>query len=347
MKTFVNHVYDIDIINIYNLLDNKLSKDTSEKGKANKKEFLERLVYSIRQIIEVDKEGYKITIDEYDSLPSYVITPDKNFDNYVYWLGLFLLANPSFKTHLILEYHFNRWSNKMMLLNIIEFYVIDNVDENFFLQDETVVKYVSDWILYKRLHSGYSSSNPKKSSNSSQSTKNKEKKDTDLIVIDDLQYKSKENQSPEKGDVLDSSTEEIVSVKIVFGEQVIEALKGFLGERLYDKSDKTRLNSVLSGNHVEGLINISISRNNFIGLLRGLQENGYVYEGNKTILAKWLVYNFSVSSKEITTKGKFNQSTTSVSFSKSTLVHDNFDELVIKHVLLLREEKKRSQESKK
>jgi len=26
MKTFIKHVYDIDIINIYNLLENKLSK---------------------------------------------------------------------------------------------------------------------------------------------------------------------------------------------------------------------------------------------------------------------------------------------------------------------------------
>jgi hypothetical protein len=38
MRTFVKHVYDIDIINIYNLLDNKLSDDTSEKGTAMKKD---------------------------------------------------------------------------------------------------------------------------------------------------------------------------------------------------------------------------------------------------------------------------------------------------------------------
>ena len=319
MKTFVNHVYDIDIINIYNLLDNKLSKDTSEKGKSNKKEFLERLVYSIRQIIEVDKEGYKITIDEYDSLPSYVITPDKNFDNYVYWLGLFLLANPSFKTHLILEYHFNRWSNKMMLLNIIEFYVIDNVDENFFLQDETVVKSVSDWILYKRLHSGYSSSNPNNSSNSAQTKKTKE----DLIVIDDLQYKSKDNKSPEMGDESNSSTEKIVSVNIVLADKVGEVLLSVLTERLFDKSDNKNLELLFLQNKSSGHIALSISQLDLIGLFKELiDKGGYVYIGSKRKIAKWICTNFKTDNVKDSSKGEFNLNTTINRLSDKTYLYD-------------------------
>jgi len=296
MKTFVNHVYDIDIINIYNLLDNKLSKDTSEKGKANKKEFLERLVYSIRQIIEVDKEGYKITIDEYDSLPSYVITPKNNYANYVYWLGLFLLANPSLKTHLILEYHFNRWSNKMMLLNIIEFYVIDNVNENFFLKDDTVVKSVSDWILYKRLHSGYSSSNPKKSSNSSQSTKNKEKKNNDLIVIDDLQYKSKENQSPEKGDVLNSLTGKVMFPLKFSNKIVIDELIKFI-ESNSSTSNNLNIRNILEFKSSDEIIIIIISPRYFLNVIKGLVESSYLKGGEGILkdITYWISSNFKFS----------------------------------------------------
>ena len=104
MQPFVKHVYDIDIVNIYHLLDNKISIDTSEKGEAKKKDFLERLSYSIKQIIQSDKEKYNLKVEDYESLPSYVITPNNDFDNYIYWLGLFLLSNPSYKTNLILEY---------------------------------------------------------------------------------------------------------------------------------------------------------------------------------------------------------------------------------------------------
>ena len=329
MKTFVNHVYDIDIINIYNLLDNKLSKDTSEKGKANKKEFLERLVYSIRQIIEVDKEGYKITIDEYDSLPSYVITPDKNFDNYIYWLGLFLLANPSLKTHLILEYHFNRWSNKMMLLNIIEFYVIDNVDENFFLQDETVVKYVSDWVLLKRIHSGYSNPNPNSPSDSTHTNKNKEKKYKDLIFIDDIEYKTKENKFPERGDESISSTEKNVSVNIVLADKVGEVLLSVLTERLFDKTNINNLELLLLQNKSSGHIALSISQLDLIGLFKELiDKGGYVYKGSKRKVAKWICSNFKTDNVKDSSKGEFNLKTTINRLSDKTYLYD--EELVSK-----------------
>ena len=70
MKTFVKHVYDIDLVNIYHLLDNKISIDTSEKGEIKKKDFLERITYSIKQIILTDKENYNLEFEEYEALPS-------------------------------------------------------------------------------------------------------------------------------------------------------------------------------------------------------------------------------------------------------------------------------------
>jgi len=151
MKTFVNHVYDIDIINIYNLLDNKLSKDTSEKGKANKKDFLERLKYSIKVIIHNHYDIYNIDKLNFTRLNKFILSPKNDFDNYIYWLGLFLLSNPDHKTRLILEYHFNRWDDKIKFLNCVEFYILDGVGDNSFIKDERVVQAVSDWVLIKRL----------------------------------------------------------------------------------------------------------------------------------------------------------------------------------------------------
>jgi hypothetical protein len=60
MKTFVKHVYDIDLVNIYKLLDNKISNDTSEKGAAKKKDFFERLSFSVKQIFQSNKENYNL-----------------------------------------------------------------------------------------------------------------------------------------------------------------------------------------------------------------------------------------------------------------------------------------------
>ena len=311
MKTFVKHVYDIDIVNIYHLLNAKLSIDTSEKGAAKKKDFLERLNYSIKQIIYSDKENYDLKFEDYESLPSYVITPNNDFDNYIYWLGLFLLSNPSFKTNLILEYHYNRWINKMKFLNCVEFYVLDSIDDNSFIENEAVVKSTSDWILFKRLEIGYS--------NSGQSKKTKKKKNKDIILINNLEYNTKENKSPEMGDESKSSTENNISVKIVFADKVGEALSSVLSLRLFDKNDSENLEELLLNGESNGLIGLSIPQLDLIGLFKDLMDSGgYFYTKNKRKVAQWICLNFKTDNS----KGEFNLQTTINRLSTTNYLYD-------------------------
>ncbi len=311
MRTFVKHVYDIDIVNIYHLLDNKLSNDTSKKGVGKKKDFLERLSYSIKQIFRSNKENYNLEFEEFESLPSYVITPNNDFDNYIYWLGLFLLSNPSYKTNLILEYHLSRWSNKMKFLNCVEFYVLDSIDDNSFIENEAVVKSTSDWILFKRLEIGYS--------NSGQSKKTKEKENKDIIIINDLEYNTKDNKSPEMGDESKSSTENNISVKIVFADKVGEALLSVLHERLFDKNDSKNLKEFLLNGISNGLIGISIAQLDLIGLFKDLMDSGgYFYTKNKRKVAQWICLNFKTDNS----KGEFNLQTTINRLSTTNYLYD-------------------------
>ena len=323
MRTFVKHIYDIDIINIYHLLDNKLSDDTSEKGEAKKKDFLERLSYSIKQIIESNKENYNLKEEDYETLPSYVITPNNDFDNYIFWLGLFLLSNPSFKTNLILEYHYNRWTNKMKFLNSVEFYVLDNISNNDFIKDELVLKTITEWVYSKRLVIGYFSFETNNTNNSNQSTKTKEKKNPDIIEINQIEYVQKENKSPEMGDESVSSTEKNISASIVFADKVGEVLLSVLSERLFDKKDIKNLKELLINGNSKGIIAISIPQLDFVCLFKDLIDaGGYIYIGNKRKVAKWICSNFKTENTPNNSKGEFKFKTTINRLSTINYLYD-------------------------
>lgn len=323
MRTFVKHVYDIDIVNIYHIIDNKLSNDTSEKGVAIKNDFLERLSYSIKQIILSDKENYNLIFEEYEALPSYVITPNNDFDNYIYWLGLFLLANSSYKTNFILEYHYNRWANKMKFLNCIEFYIIDSITNNDFIKDGMVLETITEWVYSKRLVIGYFSSETNKTNNSNQSTKTKEKKNTDIIEINQIEYVQKVNISPEMGDESISSTEKNISASIVFADKVGEVLLSVLSARLFDKNDSKNLEELLLNGKSNGLIGLSMSKLDLIGLFKDLIDaGGYIYIGRKNKVAEWLSSNFKTENSQKKSKGEFKFKTTLIRLSSTNYLYD-------------------------
>ncbi len=296
MKTFVKHVYDIDLVNIYHLLDNKLSNDTSEKGVAKKKDFKERITYSIKQIILTDKENYNLEFEEYEALPSYVITPKNNFDNYIYWLGLFLLSNPSYKTNLILEYHYNRWTDKMKFLNCVEFYILDSVSNNDFIKDKLVIKTLSEWILFKRLNNGYPSSNNDTSEDETRvktKTNNKTKSNENLILIDKTHYETKDLKSPEQGDPLDSSTENNLSSLKFSNIIVIEKFCRFIKENS-NEEDEININTILNFKGTKNKIKLLMKLNNFLNLVKAFEINNYIIGGNAILknTAKWIHTNF-------------------------------------------------------
>ena len=323
MQPFVKHVYDIDIVNIYHLLENKLSIDTSEKGEAKKKDFLDRLDFSVIQILSSNKEDYDINFKNYKSLPPYVITPNNDFDNYIYWLGLFLLSNPSYKTNFILEYHYNRWSNKMKFLNCIEFYIIDSVTNNDFIKDEMVLKTITKWVYSKRLVIGYFSSETNKTNNSNQSTKTKEKKNPDIIEINQIEYVQKVNKSPEMGDESVSSTEKNISASIVFADKVGEVLLSVLSVRLFDKSDYKNLEELLLNGKSNGLIGLSITKLDLIGLFKDLiNTEAFIYIRNKRKVAKWICSNFKTDNIPNNVKGEFNLQTTINRLSDKTYFYN-------------------------
>ena len=276
MKTFVKHVYDIDLVNIYHLLNAKLSNDTSEKGAANKKDFLERLGYSIKQIFKSNKENYNLKEEDYESLPSYVITPNNNFDNYIYWLGLFLLSNPSYKTNLILEYHFSRWVNKMKFLNCVEFYIIDSISNNDYVKDDLVLKTLAEWILFKRLNNGYSSSN---TDSSEDDTKNKTKTNENLILINKNLYQTKDIKSPEQGDPLDSSTENNLSSLKFSNIIVIEKFCRFIKENS-NEEDEININTILNFKGTKNKIKLLMKLNNFLNMVKAFEINNNIIGGN-------------------------------------------------------------------
>ena len=296
MQPFVKHVYDIDIVNIYHLLENKLSIDTSEKGEVKKKDFLERLDSSIKHIIEIDKENYNLKVDDFESLPSYVITPNNDFDNYIFWLGLFLLSNPSYKTNLILEYHHNRWVNKIKFLNCVEFYILDSITKNDYVKDELVLKTLAEWILSKRLAIGYSSSITNNINNSNQSNKTKEKKDTDINKINQKEYSTKENKSPEMGDESISSTEKKMfelkfSDKIVFDE-LLTFIKFYSNE-----VDDKKIKDALEFKSVKEKIIIHTKPKFFINIIKELENQHYLLGGNgiKKYFVNWIWECFTFS----------------------------------------------------
>jgi hypothetical protein len=326
MKTFVKHVYDIDLVNIYKLLDNKISNDTSEKGAAKKKDFLERLSFSVKQIFQSNKENYNLKEEDYESLPSYVITPNNNFDNYIYWLGLFLLSNPSYKTNLILEYHFSRWVNKMKFLNCVEFYILDSISNNDFIEDELVVKTLSEWILFKRLNNGYPSSNTDTSENETSDktkTNKKTKSNENLILINKSYYETKDVNSPEMGDESISSTEKTISASIVFADKVGEVLLSVLSERLFDKSDYKNLEELLLNGKSNGLIGLSITKLDLIGLFKDLiNTEAFIYIRNKRKVAKWICSNFKTDNIPNNVKGEFNLQTTINRLSDKTYFYN-------------------------
>ena len=326
MKTFVKHVYDIDLVNIYHLLDNKLSNDTSEKGAANKKDFLERLGYSIKQIFQSNKENYNLKEEEYESLPSYVITPNNDFDNYIYWLGLFLLSNPSFKTNLILEYHYFRWANKMKFLNCVEFYILDSISNNDFIKDKLVLKTLSEWILFKRLNNGYPSSNTdisKDETRDKTKTNNKTKSNENLILIDKNHYETEDAKSPEMGDESISSSEKNILASIVFADKVGEVLLSVLSVRLFDKNDSKNLEELLLNGKSNGLIGLSIAQLDLIGLFKDLIDaGGYIYKGSKSKVAEWLSSNFKTENSQKKSKGEFKFKTTINRLSSTNYLYD-------------------------
>ena len=299
MKTFVKHVYDIDLVNIYNLLNNKLSNDTSEKGVAMKKDFLDRLGFSIKQIFQSNKENYNLKEEDYESLPSYVITPNNDFDNYIYWLGLFLLSNPNYKTNLILEYHYFRWANKMKFLNCVEFYILESVSNNDFIQDELVIKTLSEWILFKRLNNGYPSSNTDTSEDETRDktkTKNKTKSNQNLVLINKSDYETKDLKFPEMGDESISSTEKKIfelkfSDKIVFDE-----LLTFI--KLYSNEvDDKKIKEALEFKSVKEKIIIHTKPKFFINIIKELENRHYLLGGNgiKKYFVHWIWECFTFS----------------------------------------------------
>lgn len=296
MRTFVKHIYDIDIINIYHLLDNKLSDDTSEKGEAKKKDFLERLSYSIKQIIESNKENYNLKEEDYETLPYYVITPNNDFDNYIFWLGLFLLSNPSFKTNLILEYHYDRWTNKMKFLNSVEFYVLDNISNNDFIKDELVLKTITEWILFKRLNNGYTSSNTDTSEDETRNktkTNNKTKSNENLILIDKSHYETKDVKSPEYGDPLESSTENQLTSLKFSNKIVIEKFCDFIKENS-NEEDEININAILNFKDTKNKIKLLMKLNNFLNLVKAFDINNFLIGGNALLktTATWIHTNF-------------------------------------------------------
>lgn len=293
MKTFVKHVYDVDIINIYHLLDNKLSNDTSEKGAAKKKDFLERLSYSIKQIIESDKGNDDLKVVDCESIPSYVITPKNNFDNYIFWLGLFLLSNPSYKTNLILEYHHNRWTNKMKFLNSVEFYILDRINKNDFIKDELVLKTVSEWILFKRLNVGYLFSN---TDSSKDDTKNKAKTNKNLILINKKQYETEDIKSPEEGDPLESATENQLAPIRFSNKIVIDLFCEFIKE-ISGELDEMKIITILNFKPSKNKIKLIVKLTDFLNVVKALQVNDYLIGGYgiQKIIAKWIHTNFEFS----------------------------------------------------
>ena len=146
MKTYSNHVYEVEVISIYNQLEKKIEILNSNNENHIPGSFIENVKLSIKNLLKKNN----IEINENTHNHILVLTPQKDNQEYIFWLTFLLVVSPPLKIRLILQYHLERWKAKQDFINHIEFYLTDILENLTFLNNEVISNNIYDWIYENR-----------------------------------------------------------------------------------------------------------------------------------------------------------------------------------------------------
>ena len=255
MKTYSNHVYEVEVISIYNQLEKKIEKLNSLNGKHIPTSFLENVKLSIKNLLKKNN----IEINENTQNQILVLTPQKDNQEYIFWLTFLLVVSPPLKIKLILQYHLERWKAKQDFINHIEFYLTDILENLTFLNNEIISNNIYDWIYENRKIIGYNQ----------------------IKVNSDLKLKTESEHTIFNNSYF-SPNEHIEDV-------LINILTPFLENR---ENVLKRLKKVIFNKDVKDEINLNIKTSIFIDIFKQLNDSKKINFPNDSYLANWIYENF-------------------------------------------------------
>jgi hypothetical protein len=140
-ETFVQHVYDLDMIKIYNDLSIALSHKEKVSSKIKKDDFLENIREKIMDYCAKHDFNYSYHL----STGNIVVSSDN--PQYFYFLGLRLTYIEFNKIQALLEHHFLRYSDlNTSFCNLLDHSVYDVVKNNSpFLPEKARLNMISAW----------------------------------------------------------------------------------------------------------------------------------------------------------------------------------------------------------
>jgi len=145
-ETFVQHVYDLDMIKIYNDLSIALSHKEKVSSKIKKDDFLENIREKIMDYCAKHDFNYSYHL----STGNIVVSSDN--PQYFYFLGLRLTYIEFNKIQALLEHHFLRYSDlNTSFCNLLDHSVYDVVKNNSpFLPEKARLNMISAWGINKK-----------------------------------------------------------------------------------------------------------------------------------------------------------------------------------------------------
>lgn len=146
LQTFVQHVYDLDMIKIYNDLSVAISHKEKVSSKINTDDFLENIRERIMDYCAKHDFNYSYHL----STGNIIINSDN--PQYHYFLGLRLTYIEFNKIQALLEHHFLRYSDlNTSFCNLLDHSVYNVVKNNSpFLPDKARLNMISAWASNKK-----------------------------------------------------------------------------------------------------------------------------------------------------------------------------------------------------
>lgn len=150
MISSFKHVYDVDAMSIYWQIVNRYHESDEIQP------YLEHLRDEINKIII--KQGIRNDL-AWQYRAALVVDPGEDIDQYNMWMHLMLYLQPINRIKLVLDYHERNWNLGQDFRNNLQFQILNRMESNGYLFDQTKIDQVSNYILLERLSSTESNHN--------------------------------------------------------------------------------------------------------------------------------------------------------------------------------------------
>ena len=253
------HIYEVDLIQSYFALEQKLL-DEGKTKQLDPKKYLDQLKFGINFIL--DKKGLNRDLVWSHKL-SVIVNPNIEFDSYFSWMPLFLYIQPTSKVFLILEYHFAHWNDKIIFLNNIEYMVLRAIEVNQGFKSQDLETEICNWLYSKRLDHGY------------------------------LEVEITQEINESRPELFQSSVRSILEKKVIFNDEIVEKLKAILKPLLEDKVEIENLSLLIDGENIADRLKINKPGNVFVYIFQRLLTKRFIYNDRQSDIIDWVEHNFS------------------------------------------------------